>query len=144
MKPRNKIQREVVALSATLHPISDEQKMWGITHSYTAKEISRQKKLYRYFVISSRLKDWQICRFFQIRKVKQNFHIIEPVRLWFNKKGHMEVEAMSRCWYSSYVDSWNTNSELSLKDNHALHRDYTQMLPISASKVTSALSILKE
>lgn len=143
MKPRNKIQREVVALSATLRSISDEQKMWGITHSYTGKEISQQKKLYRYFVISSRLKDWQICRFFQIRKVKQNFHIIEPVRLWFNEKGHMEVEAMSRCWCSNYVDSWNTNSELSLKECPASHRDYTQLLPIAASKVTSMLPVLK-
>ena len=143
MKPRNKIQREVVALSATLRPISDEQKMWGITHSYTGKEISQQKKLYRYFVISSRLKDWQICRFFQIRKVKQNFHIIEPVRLWFNEDGHMEVEAMNRCWYSSYIDSWNSYSKLSLKEVPASHRDYTQLLPISASKVTSMLPILK-
>lgn len=55
----------------------------------------------------------------------------------------MEVEAMSRCWCSSYVDSWNTNSELSLKDGHASHRDYTQLLPIAASKVTSMLPVLK-
>lgn len=143
MKPRNKIQREVVALSATLRPITDEQKMWGILHSYTAKEISQQKKLYRYFVISSRLKDWQVCRFFQIRKVKQNFHIIEPVRLWFNEKVHMELEAMSRCWCSSHADSWNTNSELSLKEVPSWHKDYTQILPIAASKVTSMLPILK-
>lgn len=143
MKPRNKIQREVVALSATLRPITDEQKMWGILHSYTAKEISQQKKLYRYFVISSRLKDWQVCRFFQIRKVKQNFHIIEPVRLWFNEKVHMELEAMSRCFCSSHADSWNTNSELSLKEVPSWHKDYTQILPIAASKVTSMLPILK-
>lgn len=143
MKPRNKIQREVAALSATLRPITDEQKMWGILHSYTAKEISQQKKLYRYFVISSRLKDWQVCRFFQIRKVKQNFHIIEPVRLWFNEKVHMELEAMSRCWCSSHADSWNTNSELSLKEVPSWHKDYTQILPIAASKVTSMLPILK-
>lgn len=143
MKPRNKIQREVVALSATLRPITDEQKMWGILHSYTAKEISQQKKLYRYFVISSRLKDWQVCRFFQIRKVKQNFHIIEPVRLWLNEKVHMELEAMSRYWCSSYADSWNTNSELSLKEVPSWHKDYTQILPIAASKVTSMLPILK-
>ena len=143
MKPRNKIQREVVALSATLRPITDEQKMWGILHSYTAKEISQQKKLYRYFVISSRLKDWQVCRFFQIRKVKQNFHIIEPVRLWFNEKVHMELEAMSRCWCSGHADSWNTNSELSLKEVPSWHKDYTQILPISPSKLTSMLPILK-
>nr|DAV11375.1 MAG TPA: PcfJ-like protein [Caudoviricetes sp.] len=143
MKPRNKIQREVVALSATLRPITDEQKMWGVLHSYTAKEISQQKKLYRYFVISSRLKDWQVCRFFQIRKVKQNFHIIEPVRLWFNEKVHMELEAMSRCWCSGHADSWNTNSELSLKEVPSWHKDYTQILPIAASKVTSMLPILK-
>lgn len=143
MKPRNKIQREVVALSATLHPISDEQRMWGISHSYTAKEIIQKKKLYRYFVISSRLKDWQVCRFFQIRKVKQNFHVIEPIRLWFNEKGHMEVEAMSRCWCSSMIDSWNTFSELSLKELPSSYKDYTQVLPISASKVTSMLPVLK-
>jgi len=55
----------------------------------------------------------------------------------------MELEAMSRCWCSGHADSWNTNSELSLKEVPSWHKDYTQILPISASKVTSMLPILK-
>lgn len=143
MKPRNKIQREVVALSATLRPITDKQKEWGIVHSYTAKERTQNKRIYRYFVISSRVKDWQVCRFFQVRKVKQNYSVIEPVRLWFNADGYMEVEAMSRFCFSGVIDQWTLYSELSLKQAPAAHRDYTQTLPISASKVTSALPVLK-
>ena len=143
MKPRNKIQREVVALSATLRPITDKQKEWGITHSYTEKERTYEKTMYRYFVVSSRVKDWQVCRFFQIRKQRQLYEVIEPVRLWFNSDGHMEVEAMNRFCMSGRIDSWIIDSELSLKQAPASYNDYTLMLPISASKVTSMLPILK-
>lgn len=142
MKPRNRIQREVVALSSALPPINGKQKEWGIAHSYTAKERTQNKRIYRYFVISSRVKDWQVCRFFQVRKVKQDYPVIEPMRLWFNSDGYMEMEAMSRCTFSGIVDQWTTYSELSLKPLPASYRDYTQLLPISASKVTSALPIL--
>lgn len=143
MKPRNKIQREVVAISAKIPPITDKQKQWGITHCYTAKERTYEKTMYRYFVISSRVKDWQVCRFFQIRKQRQLYGVIEPVRLWFNADGHMEVEAMNRFCMSGRLDSWIVGSELTLKNIPALYKDYTQMLPISASKITSALPILK-
>lgn len=143
MKPRNKIQKEVVAISAKIPPITDKQKQWGITHCYTAKERTYEKTMYRYFVISSRVKDWQVCRFFQIRKQRQLYEVIEPVRLWFNADGHMEVEAMNRFCMSGKMDSWIVGNELTLKNIPALYKDYTQMLPISASKVTSALPILK-
>ncbi|MCI6672406.1 MAG: PcfJ domain-containing protein [Prevotella sp.] len=143
MKPRNKIQREVVALSSTLPTITDKQKEWGITHSYTEKERSYAKTMYRYFVISSRVKDWQVCRFFLIRKQRQLYEVIEPIRLWFNAEGHMEVEAMNRFCMSGRIDSWIIESELSLKQIPTSYNDYTQMLSISASKVTSALPILK-
>lgn len=143
MKPRNKIQREVVAISANIPPITDKQKQWGITHCYTAKERTYEKTMHRYFVISSRVKDWQVCRFFQIRKQRQLYELIEPVRLWFNAGGHMEVEAMNRFCMSGRIDSWITDSELTLKKVPSTYKDYTQMLPISASKITSALPILK-
>lgn len=143
MKPRNKIQREVVAISAKIPPITDKQKQWGITHSYTAKERTYEKTMHRYFVISSRVKDWQVCRFFQIRKQRQLYELIEPVRLWFNADGHMEVEAMNRFCMSGKMDSWIVGSELTLKNIPATYKDYTQMLLISASKITSALPILK-
>ena len=143
MKPRNKIQKEVVAISAKIPPITDKQKQWGITHCYTAKERTYEKTMYRYFVISSRVKDWQVCRFFQIRKQRQLYEVIEPVRLWFNADRHMEVEAMNRFCMSGKMDSWIVGSELTLKNIPALYKDYTQMLPISVSKVTSALPILK-
>lgn len=143
MKPRNKIQREVVAISAKIPPITDKQKQWGITHCYTAKERTYEKTMYRYFVISSRVKDWQVCRFFQIRKQRQLYEVIEPVRLWFNADGHMEIEAMNRFCMSGKMDSWIVGSELTLKNIPALYKDYTQMLPISASKITSVLPILK-
>lgn len=143
MKPRNKTQREVVSISRTLPPITDKQREWGINHSYTAKERTYEKTMYRYFVISSRVKDWQACRFFQIRKQRQLYEVIEPVRLWFNADGHMEVEAMNRFCMSGRIDSWLVNSDLSLKPAPASYNDYTQMLSISASKVTSMLPILK-
>lgn len=143
MKPKNKIQREVIAISTKISPITDKQKQWGITHCYTAKERTYEKTMYRYFVISSRVKNWQVCRFFQIRKQRQLYELIEPVRLWFKEDGHMEVEAMNRFCMSGRIDSWITDSELTLKKVPSTYKDYTQMLPISASKITSALPILK-
>ena len=143
MKPRNKTQREVVALSATIPPISDKQMEWGIRHAYTSKDRSYEKTIYRYFVISSRVKEWQVCRFFQVCKQRQLYDVIEPVRLWFNTDGHMEIEAMNRFCMSGRIDSWIIDSDLSLKQAPASYKDYTLMLPISASKVTSMLPILK-
>lgn len=143
MKPRNKIQREVVAISSTLPSITSKQRKWGITHCYTAKERTEKKAMYRYFVISSRVKNWQVCRFFQIRKQRQLYELIEPVRLWFNEDGHMEVESMNRFCMSGRLDSWIVGCELTLKNIPAIYKDCTQMLPISVSKVTSALPILK-
>lgn len=143
MKPRNKIQREIVAISSTLPSITSKQRKWGITHCYTAKERTYKKAMYRYFVISSRVKNWQVCRFFQIRKQRQLYKVIEPVRLWFNADGHMEVEAMNRFCMGGKMDSWIVDSKLTLKNIPATYKDYTQMLPISASKITSALPILK-
>lgn len=143
MKPRNKIQREIVAISSTLPSITSKQRKWGITHCYTAKERTYKKAMYRYFVISSRVKNWQVCRFFQIRKQRQLYEVIEPVRLWFNADGYMEVEAMNRFCMSGRLDSWIVDSKLTLKNIPATYKDYTQMLPISASKITSALPILK-
>jgi hypothetical protein len=143
MKPRSKIQREIVAISSTLPSITIKQRKWGITHCYTAKERTYEKAMYRYFVISSRVKNWQVCRFFQIRKQRQLYEVIEPVRLWFNADGHMELEAMSRFCMGGRMDSWIVDSKLTLKNIPATYKDYTQMLPISASKITSALPILK-
>ena len=37
MRPRNKRQREVVALSATLSPITEKQKQWAIEHCFSRK-----------------------------------------------------------------------------------------------------------
>lgn len=143
MKPRNKIQKEIVVIRGKLRPLTDKQKEWSISRCYTEKERGYARNIYRYFVISSRCKDWQVVRFFQIRKRKQDYPIIEPVRLWFNAEGHMEIEAMSRFCFSICVDTWIEDSELSFKPLPASYKDYTIMLPISASKVTSTLPILK-
>ena len=143
MKPRNKTQREVVALSATIPPISDKQREWGIRHAYTSKDRSYEKTIYRYFVISSRVKEWQVCRFFQVCKQRQVYEFLEPMRLWFDVNGHMEIEAMNRFSMSYIIDNWIIDSDLSLKQAPASYKDYTLMLPISASKVISMLPILK-
>lgn len=50
---------------------------------------------------------------------------------------------MSRFCFSICVDTWIEDSELSFKPFPASYKDYTIMLPISASKVTSTLPILK-
>lgn len=143
MKPRNKTQRVVATLSAAIRPISDKQREWGIRHAYTSKERSYEKTIYRYFVISSRVKEWQVCRFFQVRKQRQVYEFLEPMRLWFDTNGHMEIEAMNRFSMSSRIDAWILGSPLSLKNAPMAYKDYTVQLPICASKITSKTPILK-
>lgn len=143
MKPRNKTQRVVATLSAAIHPISDKQREWGIRHAYTSKERSYEKTIYRYFVISSRVKEWQVCRFFQVRKQRQVYEFLEPMRLWFDTNGHMEIEAMNRFSMSSRIDAWILGSPLSLKNTPMAYKDYTVQLSVCASKVTSMIPILK-
>lgn len=141
MRPKTKVQKEISLLSKKIPPITDKQKDWGISRSYTQKERNENKRIYRYFVISFRLKKWQVCRFFQVRKIKQEYFVIEPVRLWFDERGTFEIEAMNRFCFSGAVDSWVFNSELSFK-KVPVYGDYTVMLPISASKITSKLPLL--
>ena len=141
MRPKTKVQKEISLLSKKIPPITDKQKEWGISRSYTQKERNENKRIYRYFVISFRLKKWQVCRFFQVRKIKQEYFVIEPVRLWFDERGTFEIEAMNRFCFSGAVDSWVFNSELSFK-KVPVYSDYTIMLPISASKITSKLPLL--
>lgn len=143
MKPRTKLQKEIVVIRGKLRPLTDKQKEWSISRCYTEKERGYARNIYRYFVISSRCKDWQVVRFFQIRKRKQDYPIIEPIRLWFNADGHMEIEAMNKMGLTTCLDAWVENSELSFKKLPLSYKDYTIMLPISASKVTSTLPILK-
>ena len=76
MRPKTKVQKEISLLSKKIPPITDKQKDWGISRSYTKKERNQNKRIYRYFVISFRLKKWQVCRFFQVRKVKQEYIVI--------------------------------------------------------------------
>ena len=135
------MQKEIFLLSKKIPPITDKQKDWGISRSYTQKERNQNKRIYRYFVISFRLKKWQVCRFFQIRKIRQEYSVIEPIRLWFDENGTFEIEAMNRFCFSGAVDSWVLNSELSFK-KVPIYSDYTIMLPISASKITSKLPLL--
>ena len=135
------MQKEIFLLSKKIPPITDKQKDWGISRSYTQKERNQNKRIYRYFVISFRLKKWQVCRFFQIRKIRQEYSVIEPIRLWFDENGTFEIEAMDRFCFSGAVDSWVLNSELSFK-KVPVYSDYTIMLPISASKITSKLPLL--
>lgn len=141
MRPKTKMQKEIFLLSKKIPPITDKQKDWGISRSYTQKERNQNKRIYRYFVISFRLKKWQVCRFFQIRKIRQEYSVIEPIRLWFDENGTFEIEAMDRFCFSGAVDSWVLNSELSFK-KVPVYSDYTIMLPISASKITSKLPLL--
>lgn len=144
MEPRNKAQEYVVGLSASVRPISESQIRFGTLHSFTKEERGSKKHLKRYFVISSRVKDMQLVRFFSITKIRQSYDIIEPLRLWFDSCGRMQIEAMNRLSFCArYVDQWINNSDRTLKPVPRFeYNDYTLLLPVSCSKITSCIPIL--
>lgn len=75
MKPKNKIEREVVRLSEKIPYLSDKQKEWAV------KTCISEKDAYRYsdrfargsFYIVCTFKGWQVLRYFQVR-VKFMYH----------------------------------------------------------------------
>lgn len=90
MKPRNKIEREVVRLSTKVPHLSDKQQAWAI------KTCIREEDAYKFsdrfargsFYIVCTFKGWQVLRYFQVRakfkyhKMTDKIYFTECMQQW--------------------------------------------------------------
>jgi hypothetical protein len=103
MKPRNKTERRVVELSATLPSI----------RQYDVDRINKDyKRVYKkgltYYLILERCKEYQVIRYYY----KNTRSLFEFMQIWLNEETKV-VLAKNR-WIG--VDSWIRDSEMTVKD----------------------------
>ena len=86
MKPRNKVEREVVKLSTNLPQLSDKQQAWAV------KTCIREENAYEYsdrfargcFYLVVTFKGWQVLRYFQVR-AKFRYHKLVDYKIYFKE-----------------------------------------------------------
>lgn len=103
MKPRNKTERRVVELSATLPSLrpKDEERMgWEYKHYYHGKGLC-------YFLVLERCKEFQVIRYYY----KTSRSLFEFMQVWMNKDFRV---CLAKDRFMG-VDNWKRMSPLSVK-----------------------------
>lgn len=122
MKPRNKTERRVVELSATLQPLRDKEFiriMNDYKKTYNGKGLS-------YYLVLERCKEFQVIRYFYLktlRKRTEDYRFFEFCQIFLNKD-HKVVLAKDR--FMS-VDSWREWSDMSIKHWFSQKYEYTYL-----------------
>lgn len=86
MRPRNKVEREVVKLAARLPQLSEKQQKWAI------KTCISEVDAYKYrdrvskgcFYLVTTYKGWQVLRYFQVR-AKFRYHKMVEYKIYFKE-----------------------------------------------------------
>lgn len=104
MRPRNKTERRVVELSATLPPLRSKDSAW-IDKDYKR---TYGGKGFCYYLVMERCKEYQVIRYYY----KTSRSLFEFMQLWINED-HRCCLAKNRFMG---VDSWVRDSEMTIKD----------------------------
>lgn len=116
MRPRNKLEREVAQLSATLsETISASDAEWAKKKSETW-----DMKTYSCFTIYTNMKQWEVKRLYRIysRKSKSITHYFFVEILREFSDGANKFYFGKRRMMGSYYDSFSFGSEIELRGNH--------------------------
>ena len=86
MKPRNKIEREVVKLSVRIPELSDKQREWAIKTCISEDDAYKYGDRYSRgcFYLVCTFKGWQVLRYFQVR-VKFRFHKMIKEKIYYKE-----------------------------------------------------------
>ena len=115
MKPRNKTERRVVELSATMPPL----------RQYDAERIDKDyRRQYKnkglsYYLILERCKEFQVIRYYY----KTSRSLFEFAQVWLNKDCKV---AMAKNRFMG-VDNWVRDSEITIKDWFRYGHEYTYL-----------------
>ena len=121
MKPRNKIEREVVRLSKSLPPINDRQKKWAVDNCISLDRAHRFRgKMYdvSHFIIATTKDGWQVLRHFYLyahyrykKLADTEFH--EVMEQWFKDGEYVFMSKNRHMGY--YMDGWCLGQPMSIK-----------------------------
>lgn len=115
MKPRNKTERRVVELSATLPPLreSDKARMkWEHKHYWNGKGLC-------YFLVLERCREFQVIRYYY----HTSKSLFEFAQIFINKETKI-VLAKDR-WMG--VDKWKKDSDITIKNWFRKSYDYSYL-----------------
>lgn len=122
MKPKTKIERRVVELSATLPPLRDKDFDWMIKDYHRTYE----GKGLTYYLVMERCKEFQVIRYYYLktmRKRTNEYRFFEFAQIFLNKE-HRVVLAKDRCMS---VDSWREWTDMSVKHWFNNKYDYSYL-----------------
>ena len=139
MKPRNKDERRVVELSATLPPIREKDVEW-MNRDY--KRMYKGKGLC-YYLILERCKEWQVIRYYY----KRPRTLFEFAQIWINSEC---IIPMAKNRFMR-VDAWVRDSDITIKDWFRRETEYKysylggmDRIGWSGAKVRSLLPALRQ
>nr|DAI38096.1 MAG TPA: hypothetical protein [Caudoviricetes sp.] len=118
MKPRNKIEQEVVNLSHKLGEIGKRDNARLIRNTYGS---CKYEDMYNrcYAVINQSYKGWQVLRYFRIdRHGKRNisYSTWEVFQFW-NKVGEKQILMARQRTLGPYIDTFSYSSQLEIREN---------------------------
>lgn len=120
MKPRTKIEREVVDLSHKLGEIGKRDTAHIIRHTYGS---CKYEDMYDrcYAVINQAYHGWQVLRYFRInrkrnRKREVSYDTWEVFQFW-NKVGEKQILMARQRTLGLYIDTFSYSSQLEIREN---------------------------
>lgn len=136
MLPRNAREREVVALSATLKPLSKSDFDWA-SKNYTTDK--KDNKFRNYAVILQRVKDYQVIRYFM--NYGKVFMAEEVQQIWLKDGKQYFFNFNRACLGNNWLDAWSHHGQLIFRGE--VKGDYTSLLPAYSCRIKSLLPHLK-
>lgn len=121
MKPRNKIEREVVRLSTKVPHLSDKQQAWAI------KTCISEENAYKFsdrfargsFYVVCTFKGWQVLRYFQVRakfkyhKLTDKIYFTECMQQWLKDGEYVFLSKQRRMGYQ--CDAFCVSGKLEIR-----------------------------
>lgn len=124
MKPRNKVEREVVKLSSKLPHLSDKQQAWAMKTCITAESAyaNRDRFARGAFYLVTTYRGWQVLRYFQVRAkfryrklVKEKVYFKECMQQWMKDGEYVFLSIQRTCGY--VADSFCAFGKLEVRNN---------------------------
>lgn len=136
MKPRTKIEREVVDLSHKLGEINKRDTAHIIRHTYGS---CKYEEMYNrcYVVINQAYKGWQVLRYIRIdrhrNRAKEVSYTTWEVFQFWNKVGEKQILLARQRTLGPYIDTFSYSSKLEVRPNptyvyeHFVNVSYTYL-----------------
>lgn len=144
----NKTQKEVYNLSVSIKDLTPKMQEWINTTS--DRDWLHYHKgngtFLEYFVVYQRVKNWQVIRYFAVRRkraFKWQKETFECLRYWIDADGRQVTECRRRFWGNYILDNWDTNTDLEIRNFCGAYYNDILKLQYTYIKVRSLIPELK-